>query len=157
MYKRQAVKSLTLHTAVNSGQEFTIGSAFSDYIEAEIWADPGGSLQITAGDALTYYRQDDAGNRTKVGVFYAEKPTRTKRNSYKAVSYTHLTLIDPGKLTAIATATALDDRGISSGRSTGGTTRFFVSDTPDGFAKQERLFMGSEAGGPVEQIAIETY
>ena len=26
-----------------------------------------------------------------------------------------------------------------------------------GFAKQERLFMGSEAGGPVEQIAIETY
>ena len=39
-----AVKSLTLHTAVNAGQEFTIGSAFSDYIEAEIWADPGGSL-----------------------------------------------------------------------------------------------------------------
>ena len=39
-----------LHTAVNAGQEFTIGSAFSDYIEAEIWADPGGSLQITAGD-----------------------------------------------------------------------------------------------------------
>lgn len=46
-----AVKSLTLHTAVNAGQEFAIGSAFSDYIEAEIWADPGGSLQITAGDA----------------------------------------------------------------------------------------------------------
>ena len=68
-----------------------------------------------------------------------------------------VTLIDPGKLTAIATATALDDLGISSGRSTGGTTRFFVSDTPDGFAKPERLFMGSEAGGPVEQIAIETY
>ena len=68
-----------------------------------------------------------------------------------------VTLIDPGKLTAIAAATALDDLGISSGRSTGGTTRFFVSDTPDGFAKQERLFMGSEAGGPVEQIAIETY
>ena len=60
-------------------------------------------------------------------------------------------------LGAIAAATALDDLGISSGRSTGGTTRFFVSDTPDGFAKQERLFMGSEAGGPVEQIAIETY
>ena len=56
-----------------------------------------------------------------------------------------VTLIDPGKLTAIAAATALDDLGISSGRSTGGTTRFFVSDTPDGFAKQERLFMGSEA------------
>lgn len=89
-----AMKSLTLHTAVNSGQEFTIGSAFSDYIEAEIWADPGGSLQITAGDALTYYRQDDAGNRTKVGVFYAEKPTRTKRNSYKVTAYDTMSKLD---------------------------------------------------------------
>ena len=89
-----AVKSLTLHTAVNAGQEFTIGSAFSDYIEAEIWADPGGSLQITAGDALTYYRQDDAGSRTKVGVFYAEKPTRTKRNSYKVTAYDTISKLD---------------------------------------------------------------
>ena len=89
-----AVKSLTLHTAVNAGQEFTIGSAFSDYIEAEIWADPGGSLQITAGDALTYYRQDDVGNRTKVGVFYAEKPTRTKRNSYKVTAYDTMSKLD---------------------------------------------------------------
>ena len=89
-----AVKSLTLHTAVNAGQEFTIGSAFSDYIEAEIWADPGGSLQITAGDALTYYRQDDAGSRTKVSVFYAEKPTRTKRNSYKVTAYDTMSKLD---------------------------------------------------------------
>ena len=89
-----AVKNLTLHTAVNAGQEFAIGSAYSDYIEAEIWADPGGSLQITAGDALTLYRQDDAGNRTKVGVFYAEKPTRTKRNSYKITAYDNMSKLD---------------------------------------------------------------
>ena len=89
-----AVKNLTLHTAVNAGQEFAIGSAYSDYIEAEIWADPGGSLQITAGDALTYYRQDDAGNRTKVGIFYAEKPTRTKRNSYKVTAYDTMSKLD---------------------------------------------------------------
>ena len=88
------LKALTLHAAVNAGQEFTIGSAFSDYIEAEIWADPGGSLQITAGDALTLYRQDDAGNRTKVGVFYAEKPTRTKRNSYKVTAYDTMSKLD---------------------------------------------------------------
>lgn len=88
------LKALTLHTAVNAGQEFAIGSAFSDYIEAEIWADPGGSLQITAGDALTYYRQDDAGSRTKVGVFYAEKPTRTKRNSYKVTAYDTMSKLD---------------------------------------------------------------
>ena len=88
------LKALTLHTAVNAGQEFTIGSAFSDYIEAEIWADPDGSLQITAGDALTYYRQDDAGSHTKVGVFYAEKPTRTKRNSYKVTAYDTMSKLD---------------------------------------------------------------
>lgn len=88
------LKALTLHAAVNAGQEFTIGSAFSDYIEAEIWADPDGSLQITAGDALTYYRQDDAGSRTKVGVFYAEKPTRTKRNSYKVTAYDTMSKLD---------------------------------------------------------------
>ena len=88
------LKALTLHTAVNAGQEFTIGSAFSDYIEAEIWADPDGSLQITAGDALTYYRQDDAGSRTKVGVFYAEKPTRIKRNSYKVTAYDTMSKLD---------------------------------------------------------------
>lgn len=89
-----AVKNLTLHTAVNAGQEFAIGSAYSDYIEAEIWADPGGSLQITAGDALTYYRQNDAGNQTKVGIFYAEKPTRTKRNSYKVTAYDTMSKLD---------------------------------------------------------------
>ena len=88
------LKALTLHTAVNAGKEFAIGSAYSDYIEAEIWADPGGSLQITAGDTLTYYRQDDAGNRTKVGVFYAEKPTRTKRNSYKVTAYDTMSKLD---------------------------------------------------------------
>ena len=89
-----AVENLTLHTAVNAGQEFAIGSAYSDYIEAEIWADPGGSLQITAGDVLTYYRLDDAGNRTKVGIFYAEKPTRTKRNSYKVTAYDTMSKLD---------------------------------------------------------------
>ena len=89
-----AVENLTLHTAVNAGQEFAIGSAYSDYIEAEIWADPGGSLQITAGDFLTYYRLDDAGNRTKVGIFYAEKPTRTKRNSYKVTAYDTMSKLD---------------------------------------------------------------
>lgn len=68
-----------------------------------------------------------------------------------------VTLIDPGKLTAIATADALDALGLSCGRESGGRTSFFVSDTPDGFAEQERLFMGSAAGGSVEQIAIEEY
>lgn len=44
-----AVKNLTLHTAVNAGKEFAIGSAYSDYIEAEIWADPGAACKLLPG------------------------------------------------------------------------------------------------------------
>ena len=43
------LKALTLHAAVNAGQEFTIASAFSDYIEAEIWADPDGACKLLPG------------------------------------------------------------------------------------------------------------
>ena len=68
-----------------------------------------------------------------------------------------VTLIDPGKVTAIETAAALEDLELTNGRSTGGTARYFVSDTPETFAELETLFLGEYAGGPVEQIAIENY
>lgn len=89
-----AVVSLTHRSAVNSGQELTIGSACSDSIEAELWCDPGGSLRITEGDAITCYRQADDGTRTKVGVFRAEKPTRTKRSTYKITAYDGMSRLD---------------------------------------------------------------
>lgn len=68
-----------------------------------------------------------------------------------------VTLVDSGKVTAQATAAALADLGLLSGRASGGTARYYVSDTPDDFAAQERLFLGEYAGGPVERIAIEAY
>ena len=68
-----------------------------------------------------------------------------------------VTLIDSGKVTAQAAAAALADLDLLSGRSEGGTARYFVSDTPDNFAEQEMLFLGEYAGGPVERIAIESY
>ena len=89
-----AVVSLTHRSAVNSGQELTIGSACSDSIEAELWCDPGGSLRITEGDVITCYRQSTSGARTKVGVFRAEKPTRTKRSTYKITAYDGMSRLD---------------------------------------------------------------
>ena len=88
-----------------------------------------------------------------------------------------VTLIDPGKLTAIAAATApaATLMVIRQYKARGPVSEMLLpvvamddalglmlyaimmAIAPDGFAKQERLFMGSEAGGPVEQIAIETY
>ena len=89
-----AVVSLTHRSAVNSGQDLTIGSACSDSIEAELWCDPGGSLRITEGDVITCYRQSTGGARTKVGVFRAEKPTRTKRSTYKITAYDGMSRLD---------------------------------------------------------------
>lgn len=89
-----AVVSLTHRSAVNSGQELTIGSACSDSIEAELWCEPGGSLRITEGDAITCYRQATNGDRTKIGVFRAEKPTRTKRSTYKITAYDGMSRLD---------------------------------------------------------------
>ena len=66
-------------------------------------------------------------------------------------------LIDPGREAVNAVAGALLPAGLGRGRDAGGTVRYFVSDTPDTFAAQERLFLGEYAGGPVEQVAIENY
>ena len=71
-----------------------------------------------------------------------------------------VTLIDSGKVTAQATAAALDDLGLLNGRTTGGSAQFFVSDVPYEFARQARMFLGEYAGSgdvPVERIAIESY
>lgn len=89
-----AVVSLTHRSAVNSGQDLTIGSACSDSIEAELWCEPGGSLRITEGDVITCYRQATSGARTKIGVFLAEKPTRTKRSTYKITAYDGMSRLD---------------------------------------------------------------
>ena len=66
-------------------------------------------------------------------------------------------LVDSGKVTAQAAAAALDDLGLLNGKKTGGTARYFVSDTPDNFDELAHTFLGEYAGGTVERIAIETY
>ncbi|MDD4849588.1 MAG: glutamate racemase [Gemmiger sp.] len=66
-------------------------------------------------------------------------------------------LIDPGKVTANATGAALAARGLANPRKTGGTARFYVSDTAESFAAAEALFLGDYAGGSVERIPIEEY
>ena len=72
------------------------------------------------------------------------------------VAYDAIALLDAGN-SRPATAAALADLDLASGRAAGGTARFYVSDTPDTFAELETLFLGEYAGGPVEQIAIENY
>ena len=66
-------------------------------------------------------------------------------------------LVDSGKVTAQAAAAALDDLGLLNGKTSGGTAKYFVSDTPDNFDELAHTFLGEYAGGKVERIAIETY
>lgn len=59
-----------------------------------------------------------------------------------------VTLIDPGKLTAIATATALDDLGISSGRSTGRHHPLFCQRYPGRLCQAGAAVHGQRSGRP---------
>ena len=64
--------SCTLTQTLNSGQEFTIGSACTDEIEVEYLAQ--NDNLIAKGDVLTLYWVNDSGTKTKVGIYYCEKP-----------------------------------------------------------------------------------
>ncbi len=68
-----------------------------------------------------------------------------------------VTLIDPGKETALAVQDALEALELTSSRTEGGKAEFYVSDTVESFQSAAQLFLGQYAGGPVEQVPIEKY
>ena len=69
-----------------------------------------------------------------------------------------VTLIDPGKITAHALKRTLEESGLlADPRSTGGSARFYVSDSTAEFEAMADLFLGAYRGGRVEQIAIDKY
>ena len=90
---KNAIKNIKATQMVNGGEELTIGSACSNMIEAALFT-PGGDMNITAGDELTHYKVDAAGNRTKVGLFTVEQPTRPTPNTMKIVGYDRMAKLD---------------------------------------------------------------
>ena len=66
-------------------------------------------------------------------------------------------LIDPGQAAADDLGMLLAGKGLRSGRTEGGRTRFFVSDVPDSFVRTADLFLGEYRGGTAEQICIDKY
>ena len=68
-----------------------------------------------------------------------------------------VTLIDPGAEAARFARQALFASGLESGREEGGRAHFYVSDDPASFSRSADLFLGSYAGGEVEQVRIEAY
>lgn len=90
-----AVFSLTYTATVSSTTDLCPGAACANKIEFEIWVQPGESLTITSGTQILYYRQNLSTNaRTLVGTFWAVKPTRASRNTYKVYAYDAVSKLD---------------------------------------------------------------
>lgn len=91
--QENALQAVKLTQAVNSGEELTLGSACAAMLEAELIT-PYGGLSLAAGDAVTAFRVDEAGNRTKLGIFYLEKPERTSAHTMHLTAYDTVSLLD---------------------------------------------------------------
>ena len=91
---KNAIISLTYTATVTTTTDLCPGAACSNKIELEIWVEPGENLRITSGTELTYYKQDESGARSLVGTFWAVKPTKQSRNTYKVYAYDSVSKLD---------------------------------------------------------------
>ena len=91
---QNAIMSLSHTAMVSSTTDLAPGAACSAKIEVTIWVEPGGALVITSGTRLRYYREDASGTRTLVGTFWAVKPTKQTRNTYKIYAYDVVSKLD---------------------------------------------------------------
>ena len=89
-----AITSLVYTSTVSSTTDLCPGAACAGKIEFTVWVDPGASLVFTSGTRVQYYQQDDAGVRTLVGTFWAVKPTKQSRNTYKVYAYDAVSKLD---------------------------------------------------------------
>lgn len=82
-----AVVSLGLTRAVNSGQELTLGSVCAAMAELELLVQ--GTSPIGQGDSFTLYRGEE-----KIGVFTAEKPVWKSARRVKITAYDNVVKLD---------------------------------------------------------------
>lgn len=90
--RENAIISCTYTQCVNDGTELSVGSACCNELELKLFV--GGGLSIATGDEIRYYKVDDSGARTKIGVFCCEKPTVTGTGTYKFVAYDNVSKLD---------------------------------------------------------------
>jgi len=88
-----ALRDVKLTQCVNAGTELTLGSVCADMIEATLLT-PGGQLNVAAGTEVAFYKVDESGNRTKMGLFTLETPTRPSANTYRLTAYDRVSWLD---------------------------------------------------------------
>lgn len=91
---QNAIVSLTWTENVSKTTDLAPGAACANKIEAVIWVEPGNDLLITSGTRLAHYREDAAGTRSLCGTYWAVKPTRQTRNTYKIYAYDAVSRLD---------------------------------------------------------------
>lgn len=91
--EKNAIENVKLTQSVNSENELTLGSVCSSMLEAKIIT-PSGGLNIAAGTEVTLYNVNDAGARTKIGLFTLEKPTRPSANTYRITAFDRVSWLD---------------------------------------------------------------
>lgn len=87
-----AIQSLRLLQTVCDGKEPEPGGVCAAMLEVSVM-DAGG-FAITAGEKMTLYKADEAGNRFPMGVFTAEKPVRTSADTFTVTAYDAVTSLD---------------------------------------------------------------
>ena len=88
-----AILSLIWTEQLSSTTDLCPGSACASKLELTIWVEPGNNLLITSQTRLRYYRETTSG-RTLAGTFWAVKPTRQTRNTYKIYAYDSISKLD---------------------------------------------------------------
>ena len=91
--QENALQSVNLTEAVNSGEELNLGSVCACELRADLIT-PFSGLTLTAGDRVTAFRVDDDGTRTPLGVFYLEKPEKTSAHTMRLTAYDAVSLLD---------------------------------------------------------------
>lgn len=90
---KNAVMSVTHTATVSNTEDLTPGAACSAKIETVLWVEPGEKLSVTSGTKIEYYRESDD-QRKLVGTFWAVKPTKQSRNTYKVFAYDAVSKLD---------------------------------------------------------------
>lgn len=90
---QNAVMSVTHTATVSNTEDMTPGAACSAKIEAVLWVEPGKQLSVTSGTKIEYYRESGS-QRKLVGTFWAVKPTKQSRNTYKVFAYDAVSKLD---------------------------------------------------------------
>lgn len=88
------IRSVTLTEQCNDQTDLCPGAACAACAEIELWA-PRNALQIAEGDEFVLERLNtDLGSAEQVGVFIAERPTKSSANVYRLDAYDRMIRLD---------------------------------------------------------------